>query len=87
MLLYQTAPNLEESLERVMLDDDFKELQKNYHLKQFINYIEILNQTQQEMRWTNHARYFLEVAIVKLCQLKTADCSISMKVAISKHSQ
>ena len=30
--------------------------------------IDTLNKTQQEMRWTNHPRIFLEVAIVQLCQ-------------------
>ena len=32
--------------------------------------IDMLSKTQQEMRWTNHPKIFLEVAIVKLCQLE-----------------
>ncbi|WP_066322408.1 DNA polymerase III subunit gamma/tau [Bacillus sp. FJAT-29814] len=70
MLLYKTAPNLEESLERVMLDDEFRTLAESMPTEQIFELIEFLNKTQQDMRWTNHPRIFLEVAIVKLCQLE-----------------
>ncbi|EKN67056.1 DNA polymerase III subunits gamma and tau [Neobacillus bataviensis LMG 21833] len=68
MLLYKTAPNLEESLERVMLDDEFRQMAEITPTGQIYQLIDLLNKTQQEMRWTNHPRVFLEVAIVKLCQ-------------------
>ncbi|MGP7819720.1 DNA polymerase III subunit gamma/tau [Niallia sp. 01092] len=70
MLLYKTAPNLEESLERVLLDDEFKDLTEAYVQEHIYKIINLLNKTQQDMRWTNHPRIFLEVAIVKLCQLE-----------------
>lgn len=70
MLLYKTAPRLEESLERVMLDDDFRKMADSIRADQIYQLIELLNKTQQEMRWTNHPRIFLEVAIVKLCQIE-----------------
>jgi DNA polymerase-3 subunit gamma/tau len=70
MLLYKTAPNLEESLERVLLDDDFRMMAETIPTEQLFQLIDLLNKTQQEMRWTNHPRIFLEVAIVKLCQLE-----------------
>jgi DNA polymerase III subunit gamma/tau len=68
MLLYKTAPKLEESLERVMLDDDFRMMAEAAPMEQIYQLIDLLNKTQQEMRWTNHPRIFLEVAIVKMCQ-------------------
>lgn len=68
MLLYKTAPNLEESLDRVLLDDEFRQLAETVPYEQIYQLIDLLNKTQQEMRWTNHPRIFLEVAIVKLCQ-------------------
>lgn len=71
MLLYKTAPNLEESLERVLLDDEFKQLSERYDPEQLYDLIDLLNKTQQDMKWTNHPRIFLEVAIVKLCQLES----------------
>jgi DNA polymerase III subunit gamma/tau len=70
MLLYKTAPKLEESLERVMLDDDFRMMAETISMEQIYQLIDLLNKTQQEMRWTNHPRIFLEVAIVKLCQME-----------------
>ncbi len=70
MLLYKTAPNLEESLERVMLDDEFRLMADAISNEEIYLLIDLLNKTQQEMRWTNHPRIFLEVAIVKLCQLE-----------------
>lgn len=70
MLLFKTAPNLEESLERVMLDDDFLRMAESIQTEQIYQLIDLLNKTQQEMRWTNHPRIFLEVAIVKLCQIE-----------------
>lgn len=68
MLLYQTAPNLDEALERVMLDDDFKTLAEKIPSEQLYTYIDILNKTQQDMRFSNQGQIYLEVAIVKLCQ-------------------
>ncbi len=70
MLLYKTAPNLEESLERVMLDDEFRQMAGTIPTEQIYQLIELLNKTQHEMRWTNHPRIFLEVAIIKLCQME-----------------
>jgi DNA polymerase III subunit gamma/tau len=70
MLLYKTAPNLEESLERVLLDEDFQKMAETIQTDQIYQLIDQLNKTQQEMRWTNHPRIFLEVAIVKLCQME-----------------
>ena len=70
MLLYKAAPRLEESLERVMLDEDFQQLAQEVEPEELYELIEVLNKAQQEMRWTNHPRIFLEVAIVKLCQLE-----------------
>ncbi|MGX6446413.1 DNA polymerase III subunit gamma/tau [Neobacillus sp. K501] len=68
MLLFKTAPNLEESLDRVLLDEEFRRLAEKVPYEQIYQLIDLLNKTQQEMRWTNHPRIFLEVAIVKLCQ-------------------
>jgi len=70
-LLYKTAPNLEESMERAMLDDDFIKLANEIQPEQIYDYIDILNSTQQEMKFSNHARIYLEVCLVKLCQTES----------------
>ncbi|NMD72769.1 DNA polymerase III subunit gamma/tau [Bacillus sp. DNRA2] len=72
MLLYKTAPLLEEALERTMADEDFKQIANEISHDQIYQLIEILNKTQQEMKWTNHPRIFLEVALVKLCHLESS---------------
>lgn len=71
MLLYKTAPTLEESMERALLDDGFVKLAGEIQLEQIYEYIDTLNHTQQEMKFSNHARIYLEVCLVKLCQLQS----------------
>jgi DNA polymerase-3 subunit gamma/tau len=68
LLLYQTAPQLEEVLERVTVDEQFVELSKQMPPDTIYHAIDVLNKSQQEMKWTNHPRIFLEVAIVKLSE-------------------
>ena len=67
MLLFQAAPSLAESFERVLIDPQFKELAEVIPSKSIYSIIESFNQTQQDMKWTNHPRIFLEVSLVKLC--------------------
>ncbi len=68
MLLHQTAPNLEEVLERVSVDAAFKGLSERTPAAWIYNVIEQLNHSQQEMKWTTHSKIFLELALVKLAQ-------------------
>ncbi|WP_338752464.1 DNA polymerase III subunit gamma/tau [Bacillus sp. FJAT-52991] len=72
MLLYKTAPALEESLERVLIDDVFTSISQKMELEKIYEYIHVLNQTQQEMKFSNHARIYLEVALVKMCQTEAS---------------
>ncbi|MFJ5625658.1 DNA polymerase III subunit gamma/tau [Peribacillus loiseleuriae] len=67
MLLYQAAPGMANSFERVLIDPQFKELAEVISNRDIYGIIESFNKTQQEMKWTNHPRIFLEVALVKLC--------------------
>ncbi|MBS4175872.1 DNA polymerase III subunit gamma/tau [Bacillus sp. FJAT-49736] len=72
MLLYRTAPNLEESIERVMVDTDFQNLSKKITSQQIYEYIDILNKTQQEMKFSNIAKMYIEVALIRLCEIKSS---------------
>lgn len=78
MLLYKTAPNLEESMERTLLDEDFIMLSGMIEPEQIYEYIDVLNKTQQDMRFSNHARIYLEVCLVKLCQADTKTSTVDM---------
>lgn len=68
MLLYQSAPDLEGVLEKVKVDEAFKELSERISSRQLYEMIDVLNSSHQEMKWTNHPRVFFEVAVVKICQ-------------------
>ncbi|MFS0784114.1 DNA polymerase III subunit gamma/tau [Bacillus sp. 1P06AnD] len=80
MLLYQVSPQMSDVLERVLVDDSFKQLAGDIETGAIYQFIEQLNQTQQEMKWTNHPRVFMEVLIVKLCHTKTATAEDSASV-------
>jgi DNA polymerase-3 subunit gamma/tau len=66
MLLFQTAPNLEDILERVQITDEFKKVATTYSKEKLFTAIERLSSAQNEMKWTNHPRVFLEVACIQL---------------------
>ncbi|MGM9928049.1 MAG: DNA polymerase III subunit gamma/tau [Bacillus sp. (in: firmicutes)] len=78
MLLYQVSSQLSSSFERVIIDDAFKQLAEEIHPNSIYQMIDALNKAQQEMKWTNHPRIFLEVTLVKLCHQK--------KEIVSDHS-
>ena len=67
MLLYQAAPSLADTFERVLIDPQFKELSEIISRDTIYQMIESFNKTQQDMKWTNHPRILLEVSLVKLC--------------------
>jgi len=77
MLLYQVSPELSDSFERVIIDDSFKSLAGQMEPEQIYGLIENLNKAQQEMKWTNHPRIFLEVMLIKLCQSRTTTSAAS----------
>ncbi|CAM4408726.1 DNA polymerase III subunit gamma/tau [Bacillus manliponensis] len=68
MLLYQTSPELENMLERVIVDDQFRMMSQEMQPDVIYDIIHTLSKSQQEMKWTNHPRIFLEVVMVQLCQ-------------------
>ena len=79
MLLYQAAPELEDSMERVYIDQDFKELAEHISSEQLHYWIDQWNRSIQEMKWSSHPRIFLEVLLVRLCQseVKSSKSSVS----------
>lgn len=73
MLLFQTAHHLEEMLERAIVDESFKDLVNRVAPDHIYKIIGQLNESQQEMKWTNHPKIFLELALVKICQQSDSD--------------
>lgn len=70
MLLYKSAPQLEELLERVSTDESFEHLASETETESIYSIISQLNQAQQEMKWTNHPKIFLETTFIKICYQK-----------------
>ncbi|MFC4402303.1 DNA polymerase III subunit gamma/tau [Gracilibacillus xinjiangensis] len=71
ILLYQTAPALENVLERAIVDDTFKQLAQQLNAIWIQQAIKELNQCQQEIKWTNSPKVFIEIAIMKICEQQT----------------
>lgn len=79
MLLYKTAPQLEELLERVSTDESFARLADSTAAEEIYAIIGQLNAAQQEMKWTNHPKIFLETTFIKICYQK--------QEGVSSHSE
>lgn len=67
LLLYKTAPDLEEILDRVLIDPAFQQMAESTPSSWIYEVIEQLSKSQQEMKWTHHTKIFLEMTLVKLC--------------------
>jgi DNA polymerase III subunit gamma/tau len=68
LLLYQSGAHNPDLLERAIINEEFKRLSEEISADFIHEVIHKLNHAQQEMKWTNHPRVLLEVALVKLCQ-------------------
>lgn len=66
LLLLRTAPNLTDLLELISGDDRFKEMAKKFELDILYSFIDILAKSQQEMRFSNHAKVYIESALLKM---------------------
>ncbi|MED4286680.1 DNA polymerase III subunit gamma/tau [Priestia megaterium] len=71
VLLYQASEENAYLLEKAAVNEEFKELSSKMNSAFIYKVIAELNQTQQEMKWSNHPRVLLEVALVKLAQSST----------------
>ncbi|ASN03771.1 DNA polymerase III subunit gamma/tau [Virgibacillus necropolis] len=71
LMLYQSAPSLEGILERAIIDDRFKELAELVTGNWIQDAIMELNQCQQEIKWSNSPKVFIEIAILSLSTTDT----------------
>lgn len=70
ILLLRTAPNLKDLLELISGEGRFEELAKAFEPDTLYAFIDILAKTQQEMRFSNHAKVYIESAILKMIHLE-----------------
>ena len=69
LLLYQQSPQMIEKTELDFLDDDFKKFAAEIEPELLYHMINILNEQQENMRYTSHTTIYLEVLTIKLSQL------------------
>lgn len=75
LLVYQQAPAKSEILETARVDETFTAMSQEISNTALYETIKILNETQREMKLTNHADVYLEVATVKLTQMQANTAS------------
>lgn len=66
LLLLRTAPDLKNLLELISGDNRFEELAKSFNPDILYTFIDIMAKTQQEMRFSNHAKVYIESALLKM---------------------
>lgn len=66
LLLYKSAPALEGLLERARVDEAFQTLSTTIENDWIQDAIMQLNQCQQEIKWTNSPKIFIEIAILTI---------------------
>ncbi|PAV28528.1 DNA polymerase III subunit gamma/tau [Virgibacillus profundi] len=66
LLLFKSAPSLEELLERARVDESFHALTDAVSINWIQDAIMQLNQCQQEIKWTNSPKVFIEIAILTI---------------------
>lgn len=67
ILLFQTAPSLADIQMRANRNDEFRAFAEKAPKPWIYSVIELLNECQQNMKWTTSKRIFLEVSFVKIC--------------------
>lgn len=67
ILLYKSSPTLTQLLERAIVDDDFKTLAKVISTDWVQATIDVLNDCQQEIKWTTSPKILIEIAMLTIC--------------------
>lgn len=70
LMLYKASPELEEIRNKTLTDESFAQIAERIKAERIHESIHILSDLQQEMKRTGHPRVFLEIAMVKLCQIE-----------------
>lgn len=71
LLVYAQAPQIIEQVEMGTVTADFKTLSQDFSTQRLYRMIDILNDVQQQLRYTNHPDIYLEVLLIKLCHSET----------------
>ena len=81
LLLYKTAPGLEEIQDRITLEPGFVELAQSFERSRIFSIIEQLNRAKNDMKWASQARVMLELILIQLCQEAPSEQSFGGEIA------
>ncbi|WP_102026133.1 DNA polymerase III subunit gamma/tau [Salirhabdus sp. Marseille-P4669] len=70
LLLYQSANDMDDLLERAIPDERFRNLAEALTTSWIQQAIQELNECQQQMRWTNSPKVFIEIAMLNIAEVK-----------------
>lgn len=73
LLLYKSTPDLADMLERAKPDEAFQALAADISADWIQDTIMKLNQCQQEIKWTNSPKVFIEIAIITITNRYAAE--------------
>lgn len=68
LLIYKTAPNLEEIQHRVTGDEHFAQLARTFDHATLYTIIEKLNKAARDIKWASHPKMILEMGLIQLVE-------------------
>lgn len=87
LLLLRSAPNLTELLELISPDERFEQLAQSFEQETLYTYIDIVSKTQQEMRFSNHAKVYIESALLKMIHVDIPAGQMQGQVGVNPELQ
>lgn len=66
LLFYKTTPDLEDVLERAIADAYFEKTASKLNVEWIQQAMTVFNETQQQIKWTNSPKVFIEVALLEV---------------------
>ncbi|GEN31249.1 DNA polymerase-3 subunit gamma/tau [Cerasibacillus quisquiliarum] len=90
LLLYKSTSTLETLLERATVDEAFKTLAEDISVEWIQDAIMRMNECQQEIKWTNNPKVFIEIALISITnrnQSQEKEQDISNSSVIQKINQ
>ncbi len=85
LLFYKTTTDLEDVLERAIVDDYFEETANKVDVEWIQQAMMRFNQTQQDIKWTNSPKVFIEVALLEITHQVTS--SLELKSDEPSHDE
>lgn len=77
LLIMKHVPDAQDIVELADVTDEVKALVEQYSQERLYQSIQIATEMQQEMRFSNHAKIYVETALIRLSQLSAKPAAVS----------